>query len=93
MGVDYKVYVRELWDTIPQKYYKAKLEYEQLKFNFVDKLLSFIFGGAFGSATLDLTKEYELQAKVMKYEAMMNSLESDEFLTIVDKYFAGFFND
>lgn len=93
MGVDYKVYVRNLWDTIPQKYYKAKLEYEQERFKFTDKLLSFIFRGAFGSATLDLSKEFELKAKLMKYEAMMDSLKNDEFLTIVDKYFAGFFND
>jgi len=105
MGRNYRDIVRELWDTVPQMEQESKEELYQAANNLFDQQEQFIIDSLlnlFGSGAVDISSsKAELNSKQDEYNKaldrynkcldMMDSLNHDEFLTIVDKYFDGFF--
>lgn len=105
MGRDYKDIVRELWDTVPSMEQQAKQELLYAANQLFDLQEGFIIEAFINEIVPGITNisssEAQLNSAQDEYEKalerhnkcldMMNSLEHDEFLTIVDKYFAGFF--
>lgn len=89
MGRDYKDIVRELWDRVPIMLEKAQITYDKLEEQYFEMSIM----EEIDSDAVDELEEklYIAEMRLERCEEMMDSLENDEFLTIVDNYFNGFF--
>lgn len=89
MGRDYKDIVRELWDRVPIMLEKAQITYDKLE----EQYFAMSIMEEIDSDAVDELEEklYIAEMRLERCEEMMDSLENDEFLTIVDNYFNGFF--
>lgn len=89
MGRNYKDIVSELWDTVPDMLEKAEAQYEKLEEQYTAISL-------LDEVEPDIVDELEekleeAEERLNRCQEMMDSLQNDEFLTIVDNYFDGFF--
>ena len=95
MGRDYKDIVRELWEKVPQMLEKAEKNLEKQEenyWNIVDMIMDAFFDAEMDDA-LEKAEEslYQAQETYDQCHDMMDSLETDDFITIIEKYFDGFF--
>lgn len=95
MGRDYKDIVRELWVRVPQMLEKAEKNLERQEENYL-KIFDMIMGASFDAEMDEALEEaeeslYQAQETYDKCQEMMDSLETDEFMTIIENYFDGFF--
>ena len=81
MGRDYKDIVRELWDTVPDMLEKAEAQYEKLE----EQYMAISSLDEVESDIVDELEEKleEAEERLNRCQEMMDSLENDEFLTII----------
>ena len=95
MGRDYKDIVRELWEKVPQMLEKAEKNLEKQEENYWN-IIGMMAGASFDEEMDEALEEaeerlYQAQETYDKCQEMMDSLETDDFITIIEKYFDGFF--
>ena len=95
MGRDYKDIVRELWVRVPIMLDKAErnLEKQEEKYwNIVGMMAGASFDEEMDEALEEAEERlYQAQETLDRCQEMMDSLETDEFMTIIENYFDGFF--
>ena len=95
MGRDYKDIVRELWVRVPIMLDRVERNLEKQEENYWN-ILGMMAGAPFDEEMDEALEEaeeklYQAQETFDKCQEMMDSLETDEFMTIVEEYFDGFF--
>ena len=95
MGRDYKDIVRELWVRVPIMLAKAERNLEKQEENYWN-IIGMMAGASFDEEMDEALEEaeeklYQAQETLDRCQEMMDSLETDEFMTIVEEYFDGFF--
>ena len=95
MGRDYKDIVKELWVRVPIMLEKAEKNLEKQEENYL-KIFDMMMNAPFDVEMEEALEEaeeslYQAQETFDKCQEMMDSLETDEFITIIEKYFDGFF--
>ena len=95
MGRDYKDIVRELWVRVPIMLDKAERNLEKQEENYWN-IIGMMAGASFDEEMDEALEEaeerlYQAQETFDRCQEMMDSLETDDFMTIIEKYFDGFF--
>lgn len=95
MGRDYKDIVRELWVRVPIMLERAERNLQKQEENYwriFDMMAAASFDEEMDEALEEAEERlYQAQETFDKCQEMMDSLETDEFMTIVEEYFDGFF--
>lgn len=96
MGRDYKDIVRELWNKVPQMLEKAERNLERQEesyWNIFDMIFDAFADAEMDDDALEEAEEslYQAQETYDRCQEMMDSLETDDFMTIIENYFDGFF--
>ena len=95
MGRDYKDIVRELWVRVPIMLDRAERNLEKQEenyWNIVGMMAAAPFDEEMDEALEEAEERlYQAQETFDRCQEMMDSLETDEFMTIVELYFDGFF--